>query len=337
MHRFTVIATLAAGLLAGVGCSHSGDSGPVGDAAAVSSAPVTAQLSTTAADYVAPTPAAQPETLPALPSDHTVYVRLALIDKTVEIAPEIEYRAWTFNGSVPGPVIHARVGDTIDVTLSNKAIMGHSIDFHAALAPPNVAYQTVQPGKTLHFSWVAKYPGAFLYHCGTPPVLAHISNGMYGAIIIDPPGGWGPTAREFVFVQSEFYPSLYPGTKNEYYGDLQKMRAGIPQVVTFNGVGMRYKKNPLPIKVGELVRVFVVDAGPSHFSAFHVIGTILKTVYADGNPQNKAVGLQTIAVPPGGGAVAEFQVLQAGTYPFVTHSFGDADDGAMGAFTATDQ
>jgi nitrite reductase (NO-forming) len=336
MLRFIVVTLLAAATLAAAGCGKSSDAGPASDMSQASSS-ITAQVSITATGYVAPTPDAQPEVLPALPSDHTVYVRLALIDKTVEIAPDIEYRAWTFNGSVPGPVIHARVGDTIDVTLTNKAIMGHSIDFHAALAPPNIAYQTVPPGKTLHFSWVAKYPGAFLYHCGTPPVLAHISNGMYGAIIIDPPGGWGAPAHEFVFVQSEFYPSLYPRTKNEYYGDLEKMRAGMPQVVTFNGVAMRYKKSPLPIKVGEPIRVFVVDAGPSHFSAFHVIGTIMRTVYEDGNPQNRAVGLQTIAVPPGGGAVAEFQVEQAGTYPFVTHSFGDADNGAMGAFIATDQ
>jgi len=143
------------------------------------------------------------------------------------IAPGIRYRAWTFNGTVPGPVIRARVGDTIDVSLTNKAIMGHSIDFHAALAPANVAYQTVQPGKTLHFSWVAEYPGVFMYHCGTPPVLAHISNGMYGAIIVDPKDGWGPDATPFVLVQSEFYPSLYPGTKDEYYGDLSKMKAAM--------------------------------------------------------------------------------------------------------------
>jgi nitrite reductase (NO-forming) len=215
-------------------------------------------------------------------------------------------------------------------------MIGHSIDFHAAMAPPNIAYQTVAPGHTLHFSWVARYPGVFMYHCGTPPVLAHISNGMYGAIVIDPPNGWGPAAHEFVFVQSEFYPSLYPGKKDEYYGDLQKMKIGIPQVVTFNGLAFRYKQTPLPIKVGELVRVFVVDAGPSHFSAFHVIGTILRAAYVDGNPENDLTGVQTLAIPPGGGAIAEFSVQQAGTYPFVTHSFGDADDGAMGAFVATD-
>jgi nitrite reductase (NO-forming) len=297
---------------------------------------MTALVTTTAPDYVAPTPAAQPEELPALPSGHTLYVKLALVDKTIQIAPGIRYHAWTFNGGVPGPVIHASLGDTIDVTLTNTAVLGHSIDFHAALVPPNIAYQTVKHGQTLHFAWIAKFPGVFLYHCGTPPVLAHISNGMYGAIVVDPAEGWGPPAQEFVFVQSEFYPSLYPGTADEYYGDMQKMKSGLPQVVTFNGIAFRYKQDPLSIKVGQLVRVFVVDAGPSHFSAFHVIGTILRTAFVDGNPQNKLVGLQTMAVPPGGGAVVEFQVEQAGTYPFVTHSFGDADDGAIGTFIATD-
>jgi nitrite reductase (NO-forming) len=297
---------------------------------------VTAEVTTTAASYVAPTPQANPESLPPLPTGNTAYINLVLLDRTVEIAPGINYRAWTFDGTVPGPVIHAQVGDTIDVTLTNKAMMGHSIDFHAALAPPGIAYQTVQPGKTLHFSWVAMYPGAFLYHCGTPPVLAHLSNGMYGAIIIDPKGGWGDAARSFVLVQSEFYPSLFPGSKNEYYGDLTKMKAAMADVVTFNGLAFRYKVNPLQIKVGELVRVFVVDAGPSHFSAFHIVGTILNRVLVDGNPANQLTGMQTAAIPPGGGAVAEFTVQQAGSYPIVTHSFGDADAGALGLFKATD-
>jgi len=334
MRRIAVAVSIAT-LLSAVACSRSTEAqSPQRQSASVP--PVTAEVTTVASGYAAPTPAAAPEALPALPSGNAVYVKLALIDKTVEIAPGLKYRGWTFNGSIPGPVIHARVGDTVDVELTNKGMIGHSIDFHAAMAPPNIAYQTVQPGHTLHFAWVAQYPGVFMYHCGTPPVLAHISNGMYGAIVVDPPGGWGAQAHEFVFVQSEFYPSLYPGTKDEYYGDLAKMKVGIPQVVAFNGVAFRYKLTPLQIKVGELVRVFVVDAGPSHFSAFHVIGTILRTTYVDGDPENKLIGLQTVAIPPGGGAVAEFRVQQAGMYPFVTHSFGDADDGAMGAFVATD-
>lgn len=294
--------------------------------------PVTAQITDGTVDVQQTDPATLHE-LPALPSGHTVYVRLALIDKVVEIAPGIKYRAWTFNGVVPGPVVHARVGDTIDVTLTNKASMGHSIDFHAALAPPNVAYQTVPPGKTLHFSWVATAPGAFLYHCGTPPVLAHISNGMYGAIIIDPQQGWGVDAQSFVLVQSEFYPQRVPNT-DQFEGSLQKMIAGVAQVVDFNGSAFRYMTNPLPIAVNRPVRIFVVNAGPSHFSAFHVVGTLFQRAYVDGNPANLLVGLQTLAIPPGGGTVAEFTVYQAGNYPFVTHAFGDADAGAMGIFAA---
>jgi nitrite reductase (NO-forming) len=175
-----------------------------------------------------------------------------------------------------------------------------------------------------------------MYHCGTPPVLAHISNGMYGEIVIDPEDGWGEDAQDYVFVQSEFYPTLMPGSDDDYFGDLAKMKSAMAEVVTFNGVAFRYRANPLPIKVGKLVRVFVVDAGPSHFSAFHVVGTIFSRVLADGNPANVTTGVQTIAIPPGGGAVGEFTVQQAGMYPFVTHSFGDTDAGGMGLFQATD-
>jgi len=298
--------------------------------------PVTAQVS----KGVITVPRTNPSTLdllPALPTGHTVYVKLALIDRVVQIAPNMRYRAWTFNGVVPGPVIHARVGDTIDVTLTNKASMGHSIDFHAALAPPNIAYQTIQPGQTLHFSWVAASPGAFLYHCGTAPVLAHISNGMYGAIIIDPADGWGSNAQSFVLVQSEFYPQRVTGTAETFEGSLDKMERGLAEVVTFNGIAYQYMSKPRTIEVGKLVRVFVVNAGPSHFSAFHVVGTLFTRTLADGNPENVSVGLQTTSIPPGGGAIVEFTVLQPGTYPFVTHAFGDADHGAIGIFKAHEQ
>jgi nitrite reductase (NO-forming) len=331
MKRFeaSFTAGFAALALLASGCSGSGGGN------AVSPPAVTASVSDAPASLALP-PQPTPELLPPLVQAGVVHVDLVLLDRLVTIAPGIRYRAWTFNGTVPGPVIHARVGDTIDVTLTNRAIMGHSIDFHAALAPANVAYQTVQPGKTLHFSWVVEYPGVFMYHCGTPPVLAHISNGMYGAIIIDPKDGWGSDATSFVFVQSEFYPSLYPGTKDEYYGDLSKMKGAPPQVVTFNGRAFRYRDQPLVIRAGQPVRVFIVNAGPSHFSAFHVVGTILTRVLVDGNPANAMVGLQTAPIPPGGGAVIELTTHQAGTYPIVTHSFGDADAGALGIFKATD-
>jgi len=277
-----------------------------------------------------------PAVLPPVPAGDVANVDLTLIDKTIEIAPGVRYKTWTFDGVVPGPVVHARVGQTIHVTLRNASSMGHSIDFHSALAPPDIAYQTIAPGKTISFSWVAKYPGAFLYHCGTPPVLMHISNGMYGAVIVDPKEGWPDgDMLSYVLVQSEFYTQPVKGSPGVFEGDYHKARASMPDLVEFNGYAMQYAGAPLPISVGNPVRVFVINAGPSHFSAFHVIGSIFDVAYTGGNPANVLHGLQTLAIAPGDGALAEFKVQQAGRFPFVTHSFGDADLGAMGAFKTT--
>lgn len=294
------------------------------------------QASIAKAGAVPAPPPENPAVLPPVPAGDRVVVDLTLLDRTLEIAPGVKYQAWTFNGTVPGPVIHARVGQTIDVTLTNKSSMAHSIDLHSALAPPDVAYQSIPPGSSIHFSWVAKYPGAFLYHCGTPPVLMHISNGMYGAVVVDPAGGWPDgDMLSYVLLQSEFYTQPVPGLPGVYRGDFQKARESMADVVEFNGYAMQYVKNPLPISVNNPVRVFVVNAGPSHFSAFHVIGTVMDTTYTGGNPANVLHGLQTVAIAPGDGAVTEFEAHQAGRYPFVTHSFGDADLGAMGAFVTT--
>lgn len=280
-------------------------------------------------------PPTDPASLPAVPNGDTVAVHLVLLDRSVAIAPGVRYRAWTFNGTVPGPVIHARVGQTVDVTLTNKSAIGHSIDFHAALVPPNIAYQTIAPGQTLHFAWVARYPGVFLYHCSTPPVLMHLSEGMYGAIVVDPERGWPHGAmRSYVLVQSEFYTQAVAGHPGLYEGNFVKAQKALPDYVTFNGAAMQYATDPLRIAVDRPVRLFVVNAGPSHFSAFHVVGTIFQTAYVGGNPANALHGLQTMAIAPGDGAMLEFTVQQAGRYPFVTHSFGDADLGAMGAFVA---
>lgn len=291
--------------------------------------------SVTAATNVVDPAAADPSMLPPVPEGDTVKANLVLLDKTLEIAPGIKYKTWTFNGTLPGPVIHARVGQTIEVTLANKSGMGHSIDFHSALAPPDIAYQTIAPGQTIHYSWVAKYPGVFLYHCGTPPVLMHISNGMYGAVVVDPQNGWpGGDTQNYVILQSEFYTQPVPGQPGVYQGDMMKARSAMPDYVEFNGSAMQYMRKPLPIAVNKPVRLFLVNAGPSHFSAFHVIGTIFDKAWIDGNPDNELHGLQTMAIAPGEGAMVEFTVQQGGRYPFVTHSFGDADLGAMGAFAA---
>ena len=154
------------------------------------------------------------------PNGNVVEVDLVARETTQEVAPDVKYQVWTFNGTAPGPVIRVQLGDTVRFTLTNDTSIGmqHSIDFHAALTPWDKNYQPVDPGETLTFDWVAMYPGVFMYHCGVDPVLQHIGNGMYGAIIVETDAL--PAEREFVLVASEFYPGAKP-IDGVYVGDLR--------------------------------------------------------------------------------------------------------------------
>ena len=269
---------------------------------------------------------------PATPQGSTVNVTLTVKELLVSIAPGVAYHAWTFNGTVPGPVLRVRQGQLVHFTLVNDGSMPHSIDFHAAQTPWSVNYQPVAPGKSFSFTWRANYPGVFMYHCGAPVTIYHMVNGMYGAIIVDPASGWTP-AQEFVLVQSEFYTSQLPdGT---YTVDANKLNAGIPDYVVFNGYANQYKESPLVAKADQRIRLFIVNAGPTLFSAFHAIGAIFSDTYIDGNPANHMVGNQTVIVPPGGGVAVELTVPEAGLYPFVTHSFVDVGKGAIGMLKVT--
>ena len=269
-----------------------------------------------------------------------VDVNLTATETVQEIAPDVKYHVWTFNGTTPAPVIRVHLGDTIHFTLTNASTIGmqHSIDFHAAMTPwadlPGADattltgnYQPVNPGETKTFDWVAMYPGVFMYHCGVPPVLQHISNGMYGAIIVEPDNL--PKEREFVLVSSEFYPGEEP-IDGVYEGDLDRMEAVDPTYVVFNGKADQYKAAPLEVKPNERFRIWVMNAGPTLDDAFHVIGTMFDVTYPDGNPTNVLYGLQTFNIPPGDGAMFELQIPDPGLYPFVTHAFAYTGLGAVG-------
>lgn len=269
-----------------------------------------------------------------------VNVDLTAKEVVQEIADGVKYHVWTFNGTAPGPVIRVHLGDTIHFTLTNDSSIGmqHSMDFHAAMTPwadlPAEGqttltgnYQPVDPGQTKSFDWVAMYPGVFMYHCGVPPVLQHISNGMYGAIIVEPDNL--PKEREFVLVSSEFYPGKHP-VNGVYEGDLDRMLAVDPQYVVFNGKADQYKTTPLVVAPNEPFRVWVMNAGPTLDDAFHVIGTMFNETHDTGNPANTEYGLQTYNIPPGSGAMFELQIPDAGLYPFVTHAFAYTGLGAVG-------
>jgi nitrite reductase (NO-forming) len=294
--------------------------------AATSSAPA---ASTTAAAATVPAHKAVDATLPPVGAGtiHRYTIRLA--DEILDIAPGVRYAGWTFEGSSPGPVIHVRQGDWVDITLVNGGAIPHSIDFHAALTAPEVSFKTIPKGGSVHFRFRADTPGAFMYHCGTPPVLAHIANGMYGAIVVDPKAGMPAVTKSYVLVSGEWY-LTGDGTTQPATLDFDKARQMRPDFVTFNGYANQYKDQPLTADPGDTVRFYVVDAGPSLDTDFHVVGAILDRVYLDGTTTDVLHGVQTQLVPPGGGMVFDVKFRTAGIYPFVSHSFAAVDMGEVG-------
>lgn len=248
----------------------------------------------------------------------------------IEIANGKIYKAWTFNGTVPGPVVRVKEGDWINFKMLNMdPKIPHSLDWHSVYTSPHEGYADVMPNEEGTFRYQAGSPGVYMYHCATDPVLQHIANGMYGIMIVEPRDGY-PTDdeidREYTVVQSEWYED----------GDWNEMLNEEPMHVVFNGTVQSLKDNPLKAKVGEKVRIYFNNVGPNEISSFHVIGTQLETVYIDGDPRNVQYGLQTVAVPASGGVIVEFTVREPGTYPFVTHQFDHVTKGASGIIEVTE-
>jgi nitrite reductase (NO-forming) len=270
---------------------------------------------------------------PLIGNGNVVAVTIESKDLTVEIASGVQYQAWTFNGTVPGPILHVRQGQTVNVTFANNGMMQHSIDFHAAQVAPNIAYRSINPGEKLEFSFVATTPGAFVYHCGTTPVLQHIANGMYGAIIVDPIEPLPPADVSYVLVQSEWYTVQAEGTLMT--GDYDKMMSVRPDEVVFNGIAFQYNDHPLTAKVGQRVRLYVINAGPNLGSAFHIIGGMFDAVYPDADAKHALRGVSTYPIAPGQGVIFDAIMAQPGKYPIVNHIMRDMMIGAAGELEVT--
>lgn len=253
--------------------------------------------------------------------------------KEIEVAPGVNQRMWTFGGTAPGPTLHGRVGDVFEITLVNDdTTMGHGIDFHAGSLAPDRAMRTIRPGERLVYRFRAERAGAWLYHCSTAPMLQHLGNGMYGAVVIDPPG-LRKADRTFVVVTSEIYLGT-PGSAAQ----TAKMRRDTPDAWVFNGVAGQYEREPLKVKAGERVRFWVVAAGPSDGVAFHVVGTVFDTVYKEGayllRPQ-EAGGSQVLDLATAQGGFVETTFPEAGHYAFVDHDMRHAESGAHGTVEVT--
>jgi nitrite reductase (NO-forming) len=271
-------------------------------------------------------------TLPPIPAGDVVKVEMVMKDRVVEVAPGVKYRVWAFDGdySAPGPIVHVRQGQTVEFTLKNGGAIPHSMDFHAARIAPNAAFKDVLPGESSTFRFKADDPGVFMYHCGTKPVLAHIANGMYGAIVVRPKEGLPPADNEYVLVASEWYLNG-DGISEPASLDMKKARAMMPDWTTFNGYANQYVTHPLTADPGETTRFWVVAAGPTLDTNFHVVGTIFDRAWVNGDMQGAPQqGVQTVLVPAGGGAVFDVKIDDEGLYPFVSHAFAHVDLGQVG-------
>jgi nitrite reductase (NO-forming) len=266
-------------------------------------------------------------------------IELVVQEKLMTVAPGFEQKVWTFGDTVPGPVVRVRVGDTVRITLKNPISneVPHSVDFHSSQVAWNDEMTSINPGEEKVYEWTADYAGVWMYHCGTAPALHHIANGMYGMVIVEPKEGLPAVDKEFALVQSEWY--LGP------QGDITSLQkassaAPAPDYVVFNGVANQYKDHPLEVGTGERVRVFVLNAGPSVDSSFHVVGTIFDTVIKEGvsltrdNPGG--YGAQAVDLAPAQGAIIEFSTAEDGLYPIVTHAFNFVGRGALGLFKSGD-
>ncbi|MGZ8563289.1 MAG: multicopper oxidase domain-containing protein [Candidatus Limnocylindria bacterium] len=292
-----------------------------------------------AADPSAPPYELRDPTAPPLATGPVIDIDLVVEEKLMTVAAGYQQLVWTFNGSVPGPVIRVKVGDHIRVHLKNPATnsLSHSVDFHASQVAWNDEMTSIKPGEEKLYEWDADYAGVWMYHCGTAPALHHLANGMYGMVIVEPAAGLPKVDKEFAIVQSEWYLGPQGEPTN-----LTKAASGnpAPDFVMFNGVANQYLDNPIKVGTGERVRIFLLDAGPNIDSSFHIVGTIFDTVTKEGIHlvRNNAGswGSQAVDLSPAQGAIIEFQTAEDGTYPMVTHAFNFVGRGAIGLFQSGD-
>ena len=265
-------------------------------------------------------------------------INLTVEEITDELAPGVVRPVWTYNGGLPAPTLRGRVGDTFVVTFRNEGTIGHSIDFHAGMVSPDDTMRSIDPGESLVYKFTAQHSGIWLYHCSTVPMSEHLAAGMYGAVIIDP-DGLADVDREYLLIQSETYLGPEGGTP-----DTAKISAKTPDLMSFNGVAFQYALEPLAARAGERVRFWVLDAGPSLPSSFHVVGLQFDTVFSEGayllgGPDELGRawhgGSQALALQPAQGGFVEAEVPAAGSYSIVTHAFADMEKGAKGILRAT--
>jgi nitrite reductase (NO-forming) len=325
---------LATGTDEGAGTDHGaeahGGNGTDSGTATGTTSPSAAELAQAAEDTDA-----HPAELPALTDETDHEYTFHVTEQTEQVTADLSRTVWTYNGTTPGPVLHGRVGDTFTITLVNDGTMGHSIDFHAGELAPDEPMRTIEPGKSLTYTFTAERAGIWMYHCSTMPMSQHIASGMFGAVVIEPEG-LPEVDRSYVLIQSE----LYLGAEGEA-ADADAIVSREPDALAFNGRAFQYDAHPLQAQAGERVRIWVLDAGPNEDLAFHVVGTQFDTVWTEGaysvyhgesrdGVTDGSTGAQVLPLQPAQGGFVEFEPTEAGHYSIVNHRMSSAEKGAHG-------
>jgi nitrite reductase (NO-forming) len=252
-----------------------------------------------------------------------VIVELEVREIEREISEGVRYTFWTFGGTTPGSFIRVREGDTVEFHLKNHPDnkMPHNIDLHGVIGPGGGAASSfTAPGHESQFTFKALHQGIYVYHCATSPVGMHIANGMYGLMLVEPPGGLTAVDHEYYIMQGDFYTVGKYREKGPQAFDMQKAIDEKPTYVLFNGSeGALVGDNALTAKVGDKVRLFIGNGGPNLVSSFHMIGEIFDKVWFEGGKRYQE-DVQTTLIPAGGAAIAEFHTVVPGSFVMVDHS-----------------
>eukprot|EP00854_Cymbomonas_tetramitiformis_P000691 gene691-1148_t len=258
-------------------------------------------------------------------------------DVTAEIEAGHTFNFMTYNYTVPGPPIRVRVGDWIDFTLINEGYREHSLDFHATTGPGGgAAALRANPGESARVVWKAIYPGMFIYHCASNWVSDHISEGGYGAIIVENHEGFPYSDVDLFMAQGDLYlnepmqTGPFPSAIQKPFGKFVNMhnrfnkvkeRYEMHDIVMFNGEPWALVKNPVVVDIHDVVRIFIVTGGANTMASFHIIGDHWDRVWLHADNSNLPMeNVQTTVVPPGGCAMVDFRLDNPGRYIFVDHA-----------------
>jgi FtsP/CotA-like multicopper oxidase with cupredoxin domain len=257
-----------------------------------------------------------------LPSGQTLReYEIVAFDKEIEIAPGLFFPAWTYNGRVPGPTLRCTEGDRIRIRFVNAGTHPHTIHFHGVHTAemdgvPGAGPGEIGVGETFTYEFDAEPFGCHLYHCHAIPLTRHIHKGLYGAFIVDPKEG-RPPAREFLMVMNAFDTNFDGG--NEIY--------------SVNTVGHEHMRRPIPMKVGERTRVYLINITEfDPINSFHLHAEFFD-YYDHGTTMEPTLRtVDTIMQCQAQRGILEFSYRWPGKYMFHAHQSEFAELGWMGNF-----